>query len=250
VALSQLYFRTSVRQDESGDPALTLRLERWSAPGMFLFAATLTFASFDLLMSTDPHWFSTIFGVYYFSGAVLGCFALLALTLILLQRSGRLSHAISPEHYHDLGKLLFAFLVFWGYIAFSQFMLIWYANIPEETAWYLRRHSEVWNPISLALVFGHFLIPFLLFLSRHPKRRALSLAVMAVWILVIHWVDLYWLVLPNLSPEAAPFGLMDVALFVGMGGLFLAAAANRMRRHALIPLKDPRLGESLAFENV
>ncbi len=137
VLLARFFLTSSIRQDQSGDVSLTHRMQRFSAPAMLLYGVTVTFAAFDLLMSLDPHWFSTIFGVYYFSGCVVGFFALLTLVVFAVQRSGRLTKAITVEHYHDLGKLIFAFVVFWAYIAFSQYMLIWYANIPEETAWML-----------------------------------------------------------------------------------------------------------------
>jgi hypothetical protein len=250
IMLAAFFRRNSVRQDATGDVALTLRMQKWSAPAMLIFAATLTFAAFDLLMSLDPHWYSTIFGVYYFSGGVLGFFALLALAASSLQAAGRLSRAVTAEHYHDLGKLVFAFTIFWAYIAFSQYVLIWYANIPEETTWYLRRQGGDWVAVGLLLVFGHFLVPFLALMSRAPKRRPAVLSACAVWVLLVHWVDLYWLVVPQISPQNAAPAMVDAACFVGIGGLFVAVTILRLRRHALIPLRDPRLLESLTFENV
>ncbi|RJP21902.1 MAG: quinol:cytochrome C oxidoreductase [Candidatus Omnitrophota bacterium] len=248
--LSRYYLTKSVELDESGDVNLTLRMERISAPGMILYALTVTFAAFDLLMSLDAHWFSTIFGVYYFTGGFVGFVSLLALLAILLQKSGRLRHAITAEHYHDLGKLMFAFIFFWGYIAFSQFMLIWYANIPEETGWFFQRQSGGWGWIGLILIFGHFILPFLGLLSRYVKRRKKPLAFWAVWILLMHWIDLYWLILPEYGQEWFFFhSVLDIGCFIGIGGLFLACACYLARDRALIPLKDPRLQESLTFEN-
>ena len=153
-------------------------------------------------MSLDPHWFSTIFGVYYFSGALVGFVALLTVVAVLVQRAGLLRRAITVEHYHDLGKLLFAFTVFWAYIAFSQYMLYWYANSPRRPAGSCARQSHGWGWVGLTLLFGQFLLPFLALLSRTPKRRPRTLAVAAVWILLVHWVDLYWLVVPEVSPRA------------------------------------------------
>lgn len=250
ILLARYFLRTSVRQDESGDPALTVKMHRVSAPAMVLFGITTTFAAFDLLMSLDPHWYSTIFGVYYFSGAAVGFFALLAVMVVLVQRAGRLSAEITREHYQDLGKLIFAFVVFWAYIAFSQYMLIWYANIPEETVWYLRRQSGDWSAVGLALLFGHFVVPFILLISRGPKRQPAVLALAAVWVLAMHWLDMYWLVMPQIgSPSAKPV-LVDLLCLVGLGGILTAATAWRLRRQALLPVRDPRLPESLAFENV
>jgi hypothetical protein len=249
VVLAEFFFRRSLQQDATGDVRLTLRMQKASAPAMVLFAFTVTFASFDWLMSPDAHWYSTIFGVYYFSGGVVGFFGLLIVVALLLQRAGRLTHVITAEHYHDLGKLLFAFVVFWAYIAFSQYMLIWYANIPEETTWYLARQTGEWTTISLTLLFGHFVLPFLLLLSRFPKRRPRLLLLPAAWMLIMHWLDIYWLVMPGASPGRFGLHWQDITCFVGIGGLFIAAAVQRLGQRSLVPERDPRLAESLVFEN-
>ena len=152
--LARYFLLRSVEQDRSGDARLTLRMERLSGPALLLFFVTVTFASFDWLMSLDPWWSSTIFGVYYFSGAVVGFLAAVILLALLLQSAGRLTASVTVEHYHDLGKLLFAFVIFWGYIAFSQYLLIWYGNIPEETSWYLVRQTGGWAAVSLLAVVG------------------------------------------------------------------------------------------------
>jgi len=175
--MASFLLRTSVAQDASGDPKLTLRMERLSAPGMILFALTINFAAFDILMSLDPHWFSTIFGVYYFSVSIVAFLAVMPKILYALQMRGVLPNAITVEHYHDFGKLLFGFNVFWAYIAFSQYMLIWYANIPEETEWFLKRQTGEWANVSLILIFGHFVLPFVLLVSRAIKRRPILLAI-------------------------------------------------------------------------
>jgi hypothetical protein len=202
-------------------------------------------------MSLSPHWFSTIYGVYFFSGAVVAFFAAIILAAAALQLSGRLKNSISIEHYHDLGKLLFAFVIFWGYIAFSQYLLIWYANIPEETQWYLARQSGPWVWVSLVLLFGNLLIPFFGLLSRHAKRRKWSLSFWAVWLLVMHWIDLYYLVMPSLGGQSAtlPFSAIDICLFLGIGGVYLAGLVHTAGQRPLLPVADPRLKESLAFEN-
>lgn len=247
--LTGWFLRKSVEQDRTGNDALTTSMQKVAAPGMFLFALTITFASFDLLMSLEAEWFSTIFGVYFFAGSVLSFFALLPLISVRLQSAGRLRGLITPEHYHDMGKLMFAFTVFWTYIAFSQYMLIWYANLPEETGWFHRRQVGEWTNYSWFLLIGHFAVPFFGLISRIPKRRPAALAFAAVWLLFMHYVDLYYLVMPHTSDGRIPLSIVDLACFLGIGGLFVAAIALRFKSLALIPEKDPRLAESLAFEN-
>ncbi len=248
--LSRGYLKSSVGQDSTGDPETSKRMKRWSAPSLVIFGFTLTFASFDFLMSLDAHWFSTMFGVYYFSGSVVGFFAFLPLLSRMLQRNGFLRRAISIEHYHDMGKLIFAFLVFWAYIAFSQYMLIWYSNIPEETTWFLRRQTGAWEVWSWFLLAGHFFLPFLGLLSATPKRRGRYLMPFAIWVLLMHWVDLYYIIMPEFT-AAGSLGLhvIDLTVFLGMGGIWMALLTRTLSRQSLIPIKDPRLAESLAFEN-
>ncbi len=247
--LAHFYLARSRRQDDTGQPELTSKLEKLSAPALVLFAVTVSFASFDLLMSLDPMWFSTIFGLYYFSGAVVGGLAAMIVLAVALQSNGWLVSSITVEHYHELGKLLLGFIVFWGYMAFSQYMLIWYANIPEETIWYLARQSAPWVWVTLLLLFGHLLIPFLGLLPRTVKRERAMLGAWAAWMLVIHWVDIYWLIMPFLSPDRLPFGLIDIGCLIGMGALYLAGALQLAGDRSLVPLKDPRLDEALAYHN-
>jgi hypothetical protein len=247
--LALFYRRLSIQQDATRDPRLTLRMQRWSGPAMIAFAGTVTFASFDWIMSLDPHWFSAVFGVYFFSGAVVGFLAMLILWAAWLRRQGLLSEAITREHYHDLGKLLFGFVFFWAYIAFSQYLLIWYANIPEETAWYLVRQSRGWQWVSLGLLAGHFLIPFFGLLSRHVRRNRGLLAIWAVFILVMHWLDLYWLIMPQFSPERPVFGWLDLLCLASFSAIFTGVSLRLATRVALVPVGDPRLSESLAFKN-
>lgn len=244
------YFLTrSTEQDTSADPVLTIRMERLSGPGLLLLGITVTLASFDWLMSLKPEWYSTIFGLYYYSGGVVGAVAAIILAAMLLQSTGRLTTAITTEHYHDLGKILLAAVIFWGYMAFSQYLLIWYANIPEETQWYQTRFAGFWGPVAVVLLFGHLLIPFMGLLSRWPKRNKWLLAFWALWLLVVHWIDVYWLVMPNLGSEYLPLGPINLCLTVGLGCFFLAGVWWLALGRALVPLRDPRLAESLAFEN-
>jgi hypothetical protein len=253
IFITRYFFKKSLQQDESGDPAISEKLRRAAGPSIIAYAFTTCYGSFDFLMSLHPAWYSTIFGIYFFAGCAISLMASLVLISRGLQGSGRLVHSINVEHYHDLGKLLFGFIFFWGYIAFSQFMLIWYADLPEETAWYHPRMTTSWKVLSLILLFGHLFFPFVSLLSRETKRRLRLLTFFCAWMLAMHYLDLYWIVMPEYSPagfEATVTNIvMDVANFVGIGGLFLAWAARVAQRVVLIPVKEPRLGISLAFEN-
>lgn len=248
--LSVLFRRSSIAQDLIGGTKITHRLERLSYVSIPVFAATLTFASFDWAMSLDPHWFSTMWGVYYFAGCVVGGFASILLTVLGLQATGSLKGWVTEEHLHDLGKLLFAFTVFWTYISFSQYFLIWYSNIPEETAWYHHRQGS-WEVLGITLIVGHFVLPFLVMLSRWRKRNPRWLASFGVWMLVLHFLDICWMVLP-----AAPSGhhglnlsVSGVLTALGLFALFVAAAASTLPRARLVATGDPRLPECLAHVN-
>ena len=247
--LSWWFRHQSLRQDRSGDGALTRRMQTASAPAILVYGLTVSFAAFDWIMSLDPHWYSTICGVYYFSGAVVGLFALLVLLTVGIDRAGLLDGAVTVEHFHDLGKLLFAFVAFWAYIAFSQYLLIWYANIPEETLWFLHRWEGQWREASVVLGLGHFVVPFFFLLPRTIKRSTPALVLAALWMLAMHYLDLYWLVMPTLHRHGAHPALLDLTALLGVGGVFLAGLGWLLRRGALVPVKDPRLGESLSFEN-
>jgi hypothetical protein len=247
--LSRVFLKLSVRQDQEGGSAISSRLQNLSAPSMIVFALTLTFCAIDLIMSLNPAWFSTMFGVYYFAGCVLAGYSTLSLSLIWLQGKGRLTQSVSKDHYHDIGKMMFAFTVFWAYIGFSQFMLIWYADIPEETHWYHWRFTGEWRVVSTLLLVAHFVVPFFGLMSRHVKRNKRTLGFWAIWILAVHYIDLFWLIYPDGTPEV-PFGLVDVLCLVGVLGLFVGVAAWQAQRVNLIPTGDPRLKDSLAFENV
>ncbi len=246
-----LYFRArSTAQDRSGDHGITRHLQKVAPPGIALFALSLTFAAVDWIMTLDPHWYSTMFGVYYFAGSVVGMYALMSLMAVGLSKAGLLDGRVNVEHFHDLGKMLFAFTAFWTYIAFSQYFLIWYANIPEETLWFLHRWSGSWKYLTLTLGAGHFVIPFFFLLPRTIKRNTKTLSLAAVWMLTMHLLDIYWLVMPNLHKHGAHPSLLDLTCFLAVGGVFIAALGMLMRRAPLIPVKDPRLPESLSFENI
>ncbi len=244
------FLRLSRRQDDRPDAAAAARLRRWSGPLLVPVGLAHTFAAFDWLMSLDAHWYSTIFGVYSFAGSLLAGFAFLALVAVALQRSGLAPGAVGSEHFHDLGKLLFAFTAFWAYIGFCQYFLIWYGNIPEETVWYRERLQGPWQAASALLALGHFAAPFFFLLPRAVKRSAAALAAAAVWLLLMHLVDVLWLVIPSVHAGGAGVTLACAGALLAVGGAFLAVFGSLLRRHPLLPLGDPRLPESLAFENV
>jgi hypothetical protein len=248
--IALLYYRGSRGQDATGDPAVSARLRRLAGPAIIVLALTQTFASIDWIMSLTPHWYSTMFGVYFFAGSFVGFIAFLSVVVVAMRGAGLLDTVISAEHLHDIGKWLFAFTAFWAYIAFSQFFLMWYGNLPEETIWYKARIEGSWLPVSLLLMAGHFAAPFFYLMGRTVKRNGVTLAVGGAWVLAMHFVDIYWQVMPTLHPEGLRPSVLDVAALVAVGGGFVAAAGWLMRRQALVPLRDPRLGESLAFENV
>lgn len=236
-------------QDETGDPALTNRMQAVAPVGMLLFALTANFFAFDFMMSVAPNWYSAIYGIYYFSGAVVASLAVMILLAQWLQKQHVIGPELTTEHYHDLGKLLFGFNFFWGYIAFSQYILIWYANIPEETVWLIRRQENGWAVVSLALLFGHLFLPFFGIMSRKSRRSPGSLLFWSCWLLVMHWLDLYWNVMPEFSLSPWP-GLIDGLLLAGVVCLAGAAFLRTASHHSFVPVRDPRLKESLAFHNV
>jgi hypothetical protein len=248
--IALLYYRGSRGQDATGDHAVSARLRRLAGPSIIVLALTQTFASIDWIMSLTPHWYSTMFGVYFFAGSFVGFIALLSVVAPAMRRAGLLDAVISAEHLHDIGKFLFAFTAFWAYIAFSQFFLMWYANLPEETSWYKVRIGGSWLTVSLLLMAGHFVAPFFYLMGRRVKRNGATLAIGGAWVLAMHFVDIYWQVMPTLHPDGVRVSALDAAALAAVGGCFVAAAGWLLRRQALVPLRDPRLAESLAFENV
>ena len=246
----RFYMAVSTKQDETGDPALTLKMEWYSPVSMILFALTLSFASIDWIMSLDPRWFSTIIGVYFFANCVVAFFSALTIFISLLNSKGVLTKSINTEHRHDIGKLLFGFNCFWAYIAFSQYMLYWYANIPEETVWFARRQENGWEVVSMILILGHFVIPFVGLMSRHVKRNSKQLLFWACFLLTMCWIDLYWLIMPEVSPQSAALGFIDLACLFGISGLFVFGILKVAGQQWLIAKRDPRMPESLSFQNI
>jgi len=238
----------SLRQDGSGDPGLTLRRRRLAAGGLPFVALAITFAAVDWQMSLSAFVFSTIFGVYWFAGSLVAAIGVLIIAVAAASREEPLKGALNANHVHSLGKYLFAFTAFWAYIAFSQYLLIWIANLPEEVPWYLVRTDSGWKGVGVFLVLFQFVLPFVILLSRPLKRRIGPLVVMSVWILVAHYVDVYWVVMPPYSPAGPRPSFMDLAALVGVGGVAAAFVVSRLRGHPLIPARDPGLAESLRYE--
>lgn len=241
--LAFLINKYSRMQDEGENTTKQLRII--SAPGMFLFAFTISFAAFDWLMSLDPHWFSTMFGAYFFGGSFVIILAFLIIMANYLKSNGTLNNEIGYAHFSDLGKLFFGFIVFWAYLGGAQYFFIWYANIPEETVWFLDRWKNSWKTVSLLLIFGHFLIPFASLIFFNTKRNRKILMFFAFWMFFFHYVDMYWLIIPTLHHESAHISWMDLTTFLGIGGIFVALFWNRFTSKAIIPINDPYLSASL-----
>jgi hypothetical protein len=249
------FFRSnSVAQDKAGSDVeaavFNHKMRKLAPVAMLSFALTLTFFAFDWLMSLDPHWFSTMFGVYIFAGTVVALFATLITSVLWLTRNEQVSpEVLTTGVFHDAGKLMFGFIVFWTYITFSQYFLIWYANIPEETGWFIHRSHGGWENIGLLIAVGHFALPFWVIMSRHVKRNRFMLGVTALWMLVMHFIDLYFVIMPT-HHEHLHFHWLDLTTFVGLGGAFLMGFVFWCKRDAIIAHKDPQLTASMGYDNV
>ncbi len=247
--LAIFYFRESTQQDEDKALAHTRRMQSLAPLGLVLFGGSLTFAAFDWVMSLEPTWYSTIYGVYVFAGAAIAVHALIIVVSLGLKSKGLLGDAVNVEHYHSLGKMLFGFIVFHAYVGFSQMMLQWYANIPEEIGYYhLRWHAAGWKGVSYFLIFGHFALPFLFLISRVVKRRLPLIAFGAMWMLIMQVVDVYWFVMPNAADTFSPHWL-DIACLLLVGGTYAGVVLFLMRRYNLVAINDPRLYRALAHQD-
>jgi hypothetical protein len=249
VVVSQLLFRWSVRQDDSADGMpLARRQVRLSVATLAPVGFALSWAAFDWLMTLSASWYSTIFGAYYFAGCAVAALALLTVASWLLQRDGALAGVVTVSHTHAMGKLLLTFLILWGYLGFCQLLLVWIADVPVEAAWYVVRVTHGWGVLGLILIVGHFALPFCALLSRALKRTPGPLAVVGVWLLAMHYVDLYWLVLPALHGDGLHPHWLDAAAFLAIGGLTVAFALWQLGGHLDAPRGDPRFARSLAWE--
>ena len=248
VLFYELMTRNSLLQDTTHEEDLTKRNIKLSAAFMPIFGVTLTLFAIDWLMSLSPSWYSTIFGVYYFAGAALAAMAMGTLMVVTLNENGRFPVKLSRDHYYNLGGLIFAFSNFWAYIAFSQFVLIWYGNLPEETAWIIPRMNGSWAAISVILVFFHFLVPFVGLITRSAKMKPQRLISISICILLAHALDIYWLVMPAYSEKRAPFSLAELSFLLISFGFVFAVFAQKSKRNSLIPVGDPKLKKSLEFQ--
>ena len=250
-ALGMLAYRNrenSVGQDADGNPAFTIKMRRLAFMGIPALALSLTFAAVDWLMSLDFHWQSTMWGVYLFAGGVGSAMCLLVLIVTGLKSAGYLK-LVNSEHYHIMGKLMLAFCVFWAYIGFSQYMLIWYANMPEETLYYIRRTTETWWYASMGLVVFRFFLPFPILLFQGTKTNPKYLCLVAAWILTMQLLDMYIIVMPMLHQTGVVLSLLDLTTVIGIGGTLGFFFFNRLPKSSLFPVRDPRIQESIRLTN-
>jgi hypothetical protein len=247
IGLSSIIVGLSKRQERDGDKWHTLSLGRVCAAGLPFYGFATAFTAFDWLMTLDYHWFSTMFGVYYFAGSLLSALCLVGFTLIAVSTIGKMKGAFTVEHRHDLAKLVFGFTVFWAYITFSQYFLIWYAGIPEETLWFNTRKRD-WGWLEWAIPIGHFIIPFLLLLPRPNRRSVPILAFACVWLFVFHILDLFWVIRPEVK-GLQHIVWQDVVGVVGPVALFVGLYVRKLGSESLIPRHDPRSQEALEHKN-
>jgi len=248
---SSLLNRYSRRQDETGDRFISKTMSKISGPGIVICGLMITFATIDWTMSLDPTWFSTIWGIIFIGGQLLSAMSFSIIVLTILSNDGPLTGVVKPAHFHDMGKLTLAFLLLWAYFSVSQLIIVWSGNIPEEAKWYSRRLGTSWKMVGLVLVLLHFAIPYLMLLSRDLKRHSRRLIWLAVWMMIMRYVDLYWLFGPemhgSLEGHSPPFTVswQDFVMWFAIGGIWLWFWAGELRKRPLLPLKDPFLEEGL-----
>ena len=247
-AFAFLFDRLSQRQDATGEPRLFRRMQTLAGPGIVAYGLTATLASVDWLMSLDARWYSSLHGLYFVIGQAVTALAFVILVETWLARRAPMAGVLQPRHLHDHGKLLLAFVMVWAYFAYSQFLIIWSGNLPEETVFYHRRLHGGWQWLSLAVLVLHFALPFALLLSRDWKRAAGPLGAIAALVLGARWLDLYWQAVPSLHPESATFSWLDPAAMLAVGGLWLAAFFHQLARRTLLPVNDPYIVEALEHE--
>lgn len=243
------FIRNSKKQDTTKDQKLTTINIRLSAIFIPVFAITLTIAAVDWLMSIEPHWFSTIIGVYFFAGTVIAALAAVTLATVLLKENGYLHPAMTNDHLYSLGALLFAFVNFWGYIAFSQYMLIWYADLPEETFWFMQKWEGSWAIFSIGLIIIKFLVPYIVLVSQPSKMDPKKLKFISVWLLFAHLYDLFWFVMPEMEELSGgySFSWIDLVFPIAAVGLIILVFNMKAKKENLIPIGDPKLQRGLDF---
>src|SRR5437764_14820192 len=216
-----------------------------AGPGLLFWGFTVTFMAIDWILSIDPKWFSTMFGLLFIANQSLTAMAFLITVMVLLSYRRPMSEILTATHLHDLGKLLLALVMVWAYFSFSQFLIIWAGNLPEEIPWYIERLRGGWEFIGLALVVGHFALPFALLLSRDLKRNFKLLASIAVFVIFMRFVDLYWLITPSFRTSGFGLSFLDFTIPIGLGGLWLAYFLFQLEKRPLMPLNAPHLEEVL-----
>jgi hypothetical protein len=246
IAMALTLNRWSAEQDRTGDPALVVKMGRFSGAGLVVFGLTVTFAAVDWTMSVNPHWFSTIWGMLYMVGQGLSALAFAIAVLVMLSAVPPLDKVVNASHLHDLGKLMFAFLMLWAYLSFSQFIIIYSANLAEEIPHYLVRSAGGWQWVGWSLVVFHFALPYALLLSRDVKRDFTRLRTIAMWVVVIRLLDYYWHVAPEFHTTGISVTLVDIALPIALGGIFVAMFAAQLKGRPLLPLRDPGLAKALS----
>jgi hypothetical protein len=235
----------SAEQDRTAERGHLRKMQWISGPGIILFVLTVTFASVDWVMSLDPEWFSTIYGLLFVAGWTLTAFSFVIAVMVWLTTRRPLEGVIQAPHFHDLGKLLLAFVMLWAYFSFSQFLIIWSGNIPEETKWYLHRLRGGWGFVGVALIILHFALPFMMLLSRDLKRNARRLALIAGLIFLMRFVDVFWLIVPEFSRGHFTLNWMSIAAALAIGGLWIAFFLWQLRLRPLLPVNDPNLDEAI-----
>jgi len=244
IGIGQTLLKWSKEQDATGDPAYAGKLSALSAGGLLVYALTITFAITDWLMSVNPHWFSTMWGPLFMVGQALGALAVIINVMVLLSTTAPMNRVLNTSHFHDLGKFLFAFLMMWAYLSFSQFLIVYSANLQEEVPHYLARSTGGYQYVTIALILLHFVVPYVILLSRDVKRDTTRLRAVAAWLIVMRIVDHYWQVAPEFH-DTLSVSLIDVALPIAIGGIFLTLYAMRLKTQPLLPLHDAGLEKAL-----
>lgn len=237
--------RWSAEEDRNGSARAHSKMAMIAGPGLVFWGFSVTFMALDWVLSLAPHWYSTMFGLLFVAGQGLSAMAFLVTVMVLLSYRRPMSDVLTPRHLHDLGKLLLAFVMVWAYFSFSQFLITWAGNLPDEIPWYLERLSGGWQYVALALVIGHFALPFALLLSRDLKRNFKLLASVAVFILLMRFVDVFWLVTPDFNKAAFHLSWLDFTAPIGIGGIWLAYFLFQLEKRSLMPINEPHLGEAL-----
>jgi hypothetical protein len=243
--LAHFLNKWSLEQDEKGAEPYHTKLQMLSGGGLLIYGATVTFSSIDWMMSLNPHWFSTIYGILFMGGQGVGALSFVIVILALVGRDRPLSEILTGGHLHDLGKLLFAFIMLWAYFGFSQFLIIWSGNLPEEIPWYIDRFHGGWGVIATGLLVFHFVLPFLLLLSRSTIQHYRVIAPVAVMMLVMRLIDVYWLAGPMGGSKELSLHWLDLVAPVGIGGVWLAVFFHQLKQRALLPQHEPMLEEAL-----